>query len=85
MEILQSQNVTLELNWTPCHAEIAGNKMSDKLAKVSAKEAEKMPEVETPLTFIDVKRALKDSCKIKWQNRWGLHREGGTCLSSILQ
>ena len=35
MEILKSQNVTVELNWTPDHAEIA-----DKLAKEAAEEAE---------------------------------------------
>ena len=68
MEILKSQNVTIELtifNWKPGHTEKAGNEMSDKLTKVAAKEAENMPEVNTPLTFIDVKMAVKDSCKIK--------------------
>ena len=33
MEILKSQNVTVELNWTPSHAEITGNKKADKLTK----------------------------------------------------
>ena len=32
MEILKSQNVTVELNWTPGHVEIAGNEIADKLA-----------------------------------------------------
>ena len=67
MENLKSQNVTVELNWTPGHAEIAGNEIADKLAKEAA---ENMPEVDTPLTSIDVKRAVRDSCKIKWQNPW---------------
>ena len=35
-EILKSQNVTVELNWTPGHAEIAGNEIADKLAKEAA-------------------------------------------------
>ena len=69
MEILKSQNVTVDLNWTPGHAEIAGNEIADKLAKEAAEEAENMPEVDTPLTSIDVKRAVRDSCKVKWQNR----------------
>ena len=42
-EILKSQNVTVELNWTPGHAEIAGNEIADKLAKEAAEEAENMP------------------------------------------
>ena len=62
MEILKSQNVTVELNWKPGHAEIAGNEIADKLAKEAAEEAENMPEVDTPLTSIDVRRAVRDSC-----------------------
>ena len=76
MEILKSQNVTVEINWTPGHAEIAGNEIADKLAKEAAEEAENMPEVDTPLTSIDVKRAVRDSCKIKWQNRWEASQRG---------
>ena len=80
MEIQKSQNVTVELNWTP------GHEIADKLAKEAAEEAENMPEVDTPLTSIDNKREVKDSCKIKWQNRWEVsHRQGATCLSQILQ
>ena len=37
--------------------------------KEAAEEAENMPEVDTALTSIDVKRAVRDSCKIKRQNR----------------
>ena len=52
--------------WVGCpSAEIAGNEIADKLAKKAAEEAENMPEVDTPLTSIDVKRAVRDSCKIK--------------------
>ena len=29
MENLKSQNVTVELNWTPGHTEIAGNEIAD--------------------------------------------------------
>ena len=42
--------------------------------KEAAEEAENMPEVDTPLTSIDVKRAVRDSCKIKLQNRWASQR-----------
>ena len=64
-----------ELNWTLGHAEIAGYEIADKLAEEAA-EAENMPEVDTPLTAIDVKRAVKDSCKIKWQNQWKASQRG---------
>ena len=35
-----------------------------------------MPEVDTPLTSIDVKMAVKDSCKMKWQNRGDASQRG---------
>ena len=76
MDILKSQNVSIELNWTPGHADIAGNEIADKLAKEAAEEAENMPEMVTPLTSIDIKKAVKDSCKIKWQKRWDVSQTG---------
>ena len=76
MEILKNQNVTVELNWTPGHAEIAGNEIADKPAKEAAEEAENMPEVDTALTPIDVKPGVRDSCKIKWQNQWEVSQRG---------
>ena len=76
MEILKSQNLTVELNWKPGHAEISGNEIADKLGNEAAAEAENMPEVEIPLTSNDVKRAVKDSCKIKWHNRWEASQRG---------
>ena len=76
MDILKSQNVKIELNWTPGHADIAGNEIADKLAKEAAEEAENMPEMVTPLTSIDIKKAVKDSCKIKWQKRLDVSQTG---------
>ena len=76
MDILKSQNVSIELNWTPGHADIAGNEIADKLAKEAAEEAENMPEMVTPLTSTDIKKAVKDSCKIKWQKRWDVSQTG---------
>ena len=72
MDILKTQNIKVELNWTPGHAEIAGNEIADKLAKEAAEKAENMPEVVTPLTSVDIKKAVNDSCKIKWQKRWDM-------------
>ena len=66
----------IDINWTPGHAEITGNEIADKLAKEAAVEAENMPEVCTPLTSIDIKRAVKESCTVKWQNRWEASQAG---------
>ena len=76
MDILKRQNVEIDINWTPGHAEITGNEIADKLAKEAAFDAENMPEVCTPLTSIDIKRAAKDSCKVKCQNRWEASQAG---------
>ena len=72
----EKSNVIVELNWTPGHAEIAGIEIADKLAKKAAEESDFMPEVDTPLTPIDVKSAVRGSCKIKWQNRWEAEQRG---------
>ena len=37
-----------------------GNEIADKLSKEAAEEAENMPKVHTPLTFVDIKKAVKD-------------------------
>ena len=76
MDILKRQNVEIDINWTPGHAEITGNEIADRLAKEAAVDAENMPEVCTPLTSIDIKRAVKDSCTVKWQNRWEASQAG---------
>ena len=76
MDILKRQNVEIVINWTPGHAEITGNEIADRLAKEAAVDAENMPEVCTPLTSIDIKRAVKDSCTVKRQNRWEASQAG---------
>ena len=70
MDILKRQNVETDINWTPGHTEITGNEIADKLTREAAVNAENMPEVCSPLTSIDIIRAMKDSCTVKWQNRW---------------
>ena len=60
MDIQKSQNVKIELNWTPGHADVASNEIADKLAKEAAEESENMPEMETPLTSIVIKKAVNE-------------------------
>ena len=85
MEILKSQNVTVKINWTPGHAEIAGNEIADKLAKEAAEEAENMPEVDTPLPPLISNGQLGTLARLSGRIDGKLHREGDTCLRSILQ
>ena len=75
MDIMKTQNIKIELNWTPDHAEIAGNGIADKLTKEAAEEAENMPEVGTPLTSVDIKKAVKD-LQEKIAKRWDVSQTG---------
>jgi hypothetical protein len=56
--------------WIPGHANIAGNEITDQLAKEAAKESMSLNEQYNVITMSDVKQAVKTSTKIKWQNRW---------------
>ena len=49
---------------------------TDKLAKEAAEDAENIPEAVTPLTSVDITKAVKDSCKIKWQKSWDISQTG---------
>ena len=44
MKDLQQSGTEVKVQWTPGHAEIAGNETADRLAKEAAREAEDMPE-----------------------------------------
>ena len=76
LEVLNEKNVHVKLNLIPDHADIAGNEIADKLAKQAAEEAEKMPELSTPVTVFDIKAAVQESENIKWQKRWDAGNTG---------
>ena len=65
------------INWTPGHADIAGNEIADRLAKEAAKETENMDEnQDRVITAVDIKTAVKTSCMKKWKRRWDLTNSG---------
>ena len=68
--------MTLNIDWTPGHADIVSNKIADRLAKRAAEEAETMEDEDRVVTATDIKTAVKVSCEKKWQRRWNLTNSG---------
>ncbi|MCG7878799.1 MAG: reverse transcriptase domain-containing protein [Candidatus Thiodiazotropha endolucinida] len=73
---LNKDQIQINLKWTPGHADISGNEIADQLAKKGAEEAERMPEVTNPVTQLDIKTAVQESCNMKWQKRWEVGTTG---------
>ena len=77
IEELKQKGLRIAIDWTPGHADIAGNEIADRLAKEAAKEAEDMDEnQDRVITAVDIKTAVKTSCMKKWQRRWDLTNSG---------
>ena len=77
IEGLKQKGLTIDIAWTPGHADIAGNEIADRLAKEAAKEAEGIDETQDRIvTAVDIKTAVKVSCMKKWQRRWDLSNSG---------
>ena len=67
---LEQINISVELSWTPGHANIKGNKNADKLAKEAAQEAKEKDDLPPVISLGDVKEAARKSGLIKWQEMW---------------
>jgi polyphosphate kinase len=71
MQTLQQSGMRIELEWTPGHAEVQGNKIADRLAKEAAKEAQEQDiTVHTMVTKQDIITASRNSISEKWQHQW---------------
>ena len=67
---LNGIKIEIDIAWTSCHADIAGNEMADRLAKEAAKEGENINETkDTVVIPADINTAVKTSCLRKWQRR----------------
>ena len=67
---LEEKEVTVEVSWSPGHADIKGNDYADKLAKEAAQEAKDSEQLSAVILLGDVKSAAKESGKKKWQDMW---------------
>jgi ribonuclease HI len=76
MRQLESKGVTVNIDWTPGHAEIAGNEMADKLAKMASEEAKEMDKADSLVTQGILKSAARDSVMAKWQRQWDVADTG---------
>ena len=56
MSSLESKCWMLEIVWTPCHSEVQGNDVADKLAKEEAMEAKELGKETSVVTVQDIKR-----------------------------
>ena len=63
MKRLEQAGVSVEISWTPGHAQINGNDMADKLSKEAVEEARQKEFEELPAvtTLADVKMAARQS------------------------
>ena len=69
--LLTSYDVQLTLQWIPGHCDLLGNEKADKLAKEGAKQ----DQPDTPASYKNIRRQLKNNSKEEWLKRW---REGET-------
>ena len=67
---LEQNNISVEISWTPGHANIKGNEYADKLAKEAAQEAKEKENLPPVISLGDVKEAARKSGLIKWQEMW---------------
>ena len=73
---LEESGVNVEISWTPGHSDIKGNEYADKLAKEAAEEAKEKTDIPPVLTMGDIKTAVRDSGRKKWQDMWDKSEKG---------
>ena len=73
---LEESGVNVEISWTPGHSDIKGNEYADKLAKEAAEEAKEKTDLPPVLTMGDIKTAVRDSGRKKWQDMWDKSEKG---------
>ena len=67
---MEEKNVTVELCWSPRHADIKGNEHADKLVKEVAQEVKDAEQLPAMISLRDVKSATEESGKKRWQDIW---------------
>ena len=65
---------------TPCHSEVQGNDMVDRLAEIEAKD---LGEETSVVTVLDIKRQARVSIRYKWQQRWNIGESENSTSASL--
>ena len=68
--------MNVEISWTPGHSDIKGNEYADKLAKEAEEEVKEKTGIPPVLTMGDIKTAVRDSGRKKWQDMWDKSEKG---------
>ena len=74
--MLEENGVYVMLQWSPEHANIQGNEITDSLAKETAKEAKEMTDDAGIATQTVVISAARESVETRWQRRWEVPEKG---------
>ncbi|MEW8544970.1 MAG: reverse transcriptase domain-containing protein [Candidatus Thiodiazotropha sp.] len=67
---LENRNITVNMSWTPGHANIKGNEEADRLAKEASSEAATMTSESQVVTIADIKQAAIKLGLSQWQRQW---------------
>ena len=67
---LEKLDISIEISWTPRHANIKGNEYADMLAKEAAQEAKEKENLPPVISLGNVKEAARKSGVVKWQEMW---------------
>ena len=67
---LKQSGVKVEIPSTPGHSDIKGNEYGDRLAKGTTEEAKVMKDLPQVLTMSDIKTAVREFGRKKWQDMW---------------
>lgn len=73
---LEQKNITVNISWTPGHANIKGNEEADRLAKEASCEAATMKSETQVVTIADVKQAAIKMGLSQWQRQWSSSETG---------
>ena len=78
---LREKGVTVDRYWTPGHATIAGNEVTDKPAKKAAIEASQRSDDKRYTTFQEIKEVKTQTTR--WQTKWDTTEWGRTYHSFV--
>ena len=73
---IEKLNISIEISWTPGHANIKGIEYADMLAKEAAQEAKEKKNLSPVISLGDVKETARKSGFVKWQEMWEKSEKG---------